>query len=242
MASRRPLASLLEAPWLRRPTLRTSLPFYKNQPQGLSRQLRDRKNSPDRSFQRNYSKEKPRGIRPSPPPNLGSPESHSITARLKKLSREYGWTVIGVYLALTVADLPLCFLAVKYIGAERIAYAEHVVVSGAKDLINRAFPNLIEKESVREVEAAVADAEEDHLEGAPTEHVRHTSIAKLTPDISLLDEGRFDVHCTQIFHLHQSATHGSHYAKGGENAAQLGLRHWEETVKVDIGEYYKRFR
>ncbi|KAF2448987.1 hypothetical protein P171DRAFT_461615 [Karstenula rhodostoma CBS 690.94] len=79
---------------------------------------------------------------PNPTPHLGSPEPQSFTARLKKLSREYGWTVIGVYIALTIADIPLCFLAVKYIGAERIAHAEHVVVGGAKDLIGRYFPDL----------------------------------------------------------------------------------------------------
>jgi len=48
------------------------------------------------------------------------PEPTSISARLKKLSREYGWAAVGVYMGLSVLDFPFCFLLVRIVGTERI--------------------------------------------------------------------------------------------------------------------------
>ena len=47
-------------------------------------------------------------------------ESLSLSGRLKKLSREYGWTAVGVYLSLSVLDFPFCFLLVRTVGTEKI--------------------------------------------------------------------------------------------------------------------------
>lgn len=47
-------------------------------------------------------------------------EPLSLSARLKKLSREYGWSAVGVYLALSVLDFPFCFLLVRTVGTEKI--------------------------------------------------------------------------------------------------------------------------
>ncbi len=47
-------------------------------------------------------------------------ESLSLSARLKKLSREYGWTAVGVYISLSVLDFPFCFLLVRTLGTDRI--------------------------------------------------------------------------------------------------------------------------
>ncbi|KAF8863630.1 hypothetical protein BDZ45DRAFT_106414 [Acephala macrosclerotiorum] len=49
-----------------------------------------------------------------------SEEPTSLGGRLKKLSREYGWSALGVYLALSALDFPFCYLLVKYLGTERI--------------------------------------------------------------------------------------------------------------------------
>lgn len=49
-----------------------------------------------------------------------SEESLSLSARLKKLSREYGWAAAGIYAALSVLDFPFCFLLVRTVGTERI--------------------------------------------------------------------------------------------------------------------------
>lgn len=47
-------------------------------------------------------------------------ENLSLSARLKKLSREYGWAAVGVYLGLSVLDFPFCFLLVRVVGTEKI--------------------------------------------------------------------------------------------------------------------------
>jgi hypothetical protein len=41
-------------------------------------------------------------------------------ARLKKMSKEYGWAALGVYLGLSVLDFPFCFLLVRAVGTEKI--------------------------------------------------------------------------------------------------------------------------
>lgn len=48
------------------------------------------------------------------------PEPTGFSARMKKLSKEYGWTAVGVYLALSVLDFPFCFLLVRTVGTEKI--------------------------------------------------------------------------------------------------------------------------
>jgi hypothetical protein len=83
---------------------------------------------------------------------------------LKKLSREYGWTVIGVYLALAVVDLPFCFLTVKYVGAERVAHAENVILSGAKSVIQKVFPDMFQEQLEGKVDAEATEASEDASE------------------------------------------------------------------------------
>ncbi|KAK8879074.1 peptide alpha-n-acetyltransferase nat2 [Apiospora arundinis] len=62
-------------------------------------------------------------------------EPQGLSARLKKLSREYGWSAVGVYLAMSVLDFPFCFLLVRVVGTDRIGALEHWVVSNAKKVI-----------------------------------------------------------------------------------------------------------
>lgn len=62
---------------------------------------------------------------PKVTPELGSPggplpEPTTLKGKLKKLSREYGWTVVGVYFALSVLDFPFCFLLVRTVGTDRV--------------------------------------------------------------------------------------------------------------------------
>ncbi|MCJ1352353.1 MAG: hypothetical protein MMC33_002337 [Icmadophila ericetorum] len=70
---------------------------------------------------------------PNPTPNLGSPEpSLTLSQRLRKLSREYGWSALGVYLLFSALDFPFCFLAVRWLGTERIGRWEHTIVEWVK--------------------------------------------------------------------------------------------------------------
>jgi len=72
----------------------------------------------------------------------------SLSQRLKKLTREYGWSALGVYLALTALDFPFCFLAVKFLGTDRIGHWEHVVLSYVKAAAKWALPWLVNKGEV----------------------------------------------------------------------------------------------
>lgn len=65
---------------------------------------------------------------------LDKPDSQlSISQRMKKLSREYGWAALYIYLGLSALDFPFCFLAVKLIGTDTIGHYEHVVVGTVKE-------------------------------------------------------------------------------------------------------------
>ena len=70
----------------------------------------------------------------------GRTEKASLSERLKKLSREYGWAALGVYLALSALDFPFCFAAVRLLGVERIGHYEHVVVGYVKDKFKAIWP------------------------------------------------------------------------------------------------------
>lgn len=61
--------------------------------------------------------------------------SLSVGQRLKKLSREYGWSALGVYFLLTALDFPLCYLLVQWLGTDRVGRWEHAVVSRVAPLI-----------------------------------------------------------------------------------------------------------
>jgi N-terminal acetyltransferase 2 len=78
---------------------------------------------------------------PDPTPNLNSPkgtssgaaeaEPQGLGAKMRKLSREYGWSALGVYFALTALDFPFCYLFVKQMGTDRIGelgYSSKVIL------------------------------------------------------------------------------------------------------------------
>ncbi|KAI9727088.1 MAG: hypothetical protein M1828_007289 [Chrysothrix sp. TS-e1954] len=79
---------------------------------------------------------------PNPTPHLGSPQgSPSLGERMRKLSREYGWSAFGVYMALSALDFPFCFLAVRMLGTERIGRLEHTVVNAFWTAVRYPFHN-----------------------------------------------------------------------------------------------------
>lgn len=50
----------------------------------------------------------------------GAEENLSLSARFRKLSREYGRAAVGVYFLLSICDYPFFFLLVKAVGTERV--------------------------------------------------------------------------------------------------------------------------
>lgn len=65
----------------------------------------------------------------------GTQEKLTLSQKLKRLSKEYGWSAVGVYLALSVLDFPLCFLLVRVVGTDTIGKVEHYVVSSVSQFI-----------------------------------------------------------------------------------------------------------
>lgn len=64
-----------------------------------------------------------------------SEQNLTLSQRLKKLSREYGWSAVGVYLLLSVLDFPFCFLAVRLVGVDKIGHWEHVILSYIRAMV-----------------------------------------------------------------------------------------------------------
>lgn len=71
-----------------------------------------------------------------------SETKQSLGARLKDLSKRYGYAAVAVYLGLSAIDFPLCFLAVRTVGAERIGMWEQAVVDYSKQLIGKVIPGV----------------------------------------------------------------------------------------------------
>jgi hypothetical protein len=104
---------------------------------------------------------------PNPTPHLGSPEpALSLTQRFRKLSREYGWLALWVYLGLTALDFPFCFLAVRTLGVERIGHYEHVIVDSIKSVLRIPFPSLWKEAEALGVALPDELAEATEREGA----------------------------------------------------------------------------
>ncbi|KAF2967624.1 hypothetical protein GQX73_g5943 [Xylaria multiplex] len=97
--------------------------------------------SPLRTNGRSFHKaSRLRGSKPNPSkPNAQEPQG--LSARLKKLTREYGWAAMGVYLSLSVLDFPFCFLLVRVVGTERIGELEHWLVSHVSKVIPDSVRN-----------------------------------------------------------------------------------------------------
>jgi Protein of unknown function (DUF1279). len=95
----------------------------------------------------------------------GASEKASLSQRLKKLSREYGWAALGVYLGLSALDFPFCFAAVRLLGVERIGYYEHVVIGFVKDKLKTVWPQNKSPEA-EDGQGQLAQAEERNQEEA----------------------------------------------------------------------------
>ncbi|KAI3322318.1 hypothetical protein HD806DRAFT_499760 [Xylariaceae sp. AK1471] len=97
--------------------------------------------SPLRTNKRSFHKtSRLRDSNPDPSKST-TQEPQSLSARLKKLSREYGWAAVGVYLSLSVLDFPFCFLLVRVVGTDRIGELEHFIVSNVKKVIPESVRN-----------------------------------------------------------------------------------------------------
>ncbi|EUC44961.1 hypothetical protein COCMIDRAFT_5811 [Bipolaris oryzae ATCC 44560] len=128
---------------------RSALSLFRCQRPALARRFR---------FLR-FKSDRPNAQSHNPTPHLGSPEpASSLSQRLKKLSREYGWTALAVYLGLSLLDFPLCFLAVRLLGTDRIGHYEHVLKDALWSVVRLAFPNAGRKPAEAGADEGVAEA------------------------------------------------------------------------------------
>jgi hypothetical protein len=75
-------------------------------------------------------------------------EKLTLSQRLKKLSKEYGWSAVGVYLTLSVLDFPFCFLLVRVVGTDTIGkfngrWGTYIKVTGQSIVRDGAGPNIV---------------------------------------------------------------------------------------------------
>ncbi|KAL2261324.1 hypothetical protein VTK26DRAFT_4396 [Humicola hyalothermophila] len=115
--------------------------FRASRPSPFNRTALGRFRTPLSRPRRRFHSSRPRPTdKASANANAASKEQ-SLSGRLKKLSREYGWTAVGVYLGLSVLDFPFCFLLVRTVGTEKIAHLEEVVISSAQKAVPEGVQN-----------------------------------------------------------------------------------------------------
>jgi len=147
-----------------------------------------RSHSLGRAAQRRHYSERPS---PDPTPNLGSPQpTPSLSQRFKKLSREYGWSALGVYATLSILDFPFCFLAIRLIGAEHVGRWEQAVTSTIVNILRVPFPALF-KERAEEAETQSIEGPVESAEAA----TKQTEKASIWTQLALA----YAVHKSFIF-------------------------------------------
>lgn len=103
----------------------------------------------------------------TPKKPAGHQEPLSLSARMKKLSREYGWAAFGVYMGLSAIDFPFCYLLVRVVGPEKIGEFEHWIVSN----VQKAIPQSIQ-DRWHEYRKALKEAEKENTgDNEISEHV-----------------------------------------------------------------------
>lgn len=100
--------NMLRQLWMRRPVQKPMRALRVGHPRAPNGQ-------PRRSFHSTKTRRAAEGAK-----DQGAVGHQSLSARLKKLSKEYGWAAVGIYLGLSVLDFPFCFLLVRTLGTERI--------------------------------------------------------------------------------------------------------------------------
>jgi hypothetical protein len=181
-------------------------------------------------------------------------KSPSLSQRLKSLSREYGWSALGVYLALTVLDFPFCFAAVRYVGVERIGHLEHVVIEGAKDVLRSVWPIKstpgspsgaeVEHEATTHADGhgVLEEQKNNSGEGAsPWPHIHPLNAFFKVVTLTLtclrryIDPACPGVRNSQELHLHSGAVDCGRHPQSCEDAEKMGLGYRQKNSQEHLG-------
>ncbi|MCJ1466919.1 hypothetical protein MMC07_005541 [Pseudocyphellaria aurata] len=181
----------------------------------------------------------------NPTPNLNSPEpSLSLSQRFRKLSREYGWSAAGIYLALSALDFPFCFLAVRWLGTDRIGRWEHAVLEWVWK-VWEIVPNPFQDRGAQAVEGVaekargygVVQSQSDEVGIAGYDHgVKEAEARNRSENASRhLDAAGPRLCDSQKLHFHPDTYRGSGHAEGGQDPARMGLGYWQTTAEGNQG-------
>lgn len=187
-----------------------------------------------------WQSSKPPKPSPNPTENLGSPEPQTLSARMRKLSREYGWSALGVYLGLSALDFPFCFLGVRWLGTERIGRWEQIVVETFWTGVEKVYP---EARRSMQSTGVLGDSEEGW--GVEEADARNKSESASKYCLRVLGEtdtdgayhSSMDAACarlchSQVIHFHPCTYDRGHHPQSGQDAEELGMEHWQEKAKV----------
>lgn len=177
----------------------------------------------------------------------GPQEPQSLSERMRAMSRKYGWTVVGIYLGLSALDFPFCFLAVRWLGTDRIAAAEHAIVSRFWAALESVVPSLKERRAINEVAEAEDVAKE--ARDAVEKDAKHEPASEYTPmrlmDVNMGDADRESryldttpprVWSAQITLLPPSTSHTGCDTQGCEDAARMGMEDWKAEAQIDCSD------
>ncbi|KAI9167650.1 putative N-terminal acetyltransferase [Paramyrothecium foliicola] len=134
-------------------------------------------------------------------------QPQTLRERLRKLMKEYGWVAVGVYFGLSVVDLPLSFLIVRWAGVETIGNIEHYIVStvgsvipesirqGAKDLWRKTWQAFKRTEQKELGSGEISEKVEMASWGVEEAQERNKQDASLTTQLALA----YAIHKSFIF-------------------------------------------
>lgn len=220
---------------------------------------------PCRNAPRRFNSSKPNSSQRAGPSSTSSGSSHeqplSFSQRMRKLSREYGWSALGVYLLLSALDFPFCFAAVRLLGVDRIGHWEHTILESAKRVLDSVLPLALtsrKEEAQAEGEDSTAaparetgtqDSRKTASEEASKSHFRlsfltgfhiHEAVSTCA-DCSAcqryLDPSRPRLRSSQESHLLPRAVDSSHHAQCRQDPPSLGVGYWETQTEGRITGY-----
>ena len=68
-------------------------------------------------------------------PDAADPRAQTLSARLKRLIKEYGWHALGVYIILSAVDFTVAFGLINFIGAAHVARFTAIAKAYAADYV-----------------------------------------------------------------------------------------------------------
>ena len=166
--------------------------------------------------------------------------SQGISARLKELSRKYGWAAFGVYMGLSALDFPFCFLAVRLVGTERIEAVERVVVHAFWNIVAKVYPSAapVQTEPAKDVidlSAQDEAAKKSSHHGASGPYPAPPACILADDWCSSWHPAAPGIRCAQIPHFLPCSTGRCGHAKSRQMASRTRLEYRKAKADGRVG-------